>query len=121
MSTPENPHERDLRREREDKATQLAIDTALRQQMIDQRLNAHELRLNLINGSQAEMVRVQKAMQQAVDRLEGKIDTAAEVARAVAENAKEAADKGVSTRAFYLGLLGLAVSLGAILAGTGHL
>lgn len=97
----------------EDVARDLAVKVALREQTVDNRLNAHEMRLNSINGTQTEMLRVQKTVQEAIARLEGKVDTAAEVAKAVA-------DKGVSTRSFYLGLGGLAIALGGLLAGTGH-
>lgn len=95
-------------------ARDLAVKQALREQAVDNRLNSHEMRLNAINGSQAEMVKVQKSMQNILDRLERKIDTAAEVSKAVAE-------QGVSTRTFVLTALGLFISLSGVLAGTGHL
>lgn len=120
MSVPEQPNDRQDRRDREDRAQKLAVDTALRNQKVDSRLDAHEVRLNNINASQSEMVKVQRRMQEIVDRIESKIDTATAVAKASADAAKQNADKSVSTRNFFLGCAGVVASLGALLAGTGH-
>jgi hypothetical protein len=99
VSTPEH--------DREGKATKLAVEVALRNQIVDQRLDRHEARLNAFNGSLDRI-------EQVVSSISGKFDTQVAVAKATA-------DKGVSARQFYLSLLGLVVSVGAILAGTGHI
>lgn len=76
-------------------------------------VEAHEKRLNAINGSIDRLAH-------AVGDLKGAFERSLAVTQARAEDAKTAAEKQVSTRTFILGLIGAVVAIGTLLAATGH-
>lgn len=122
MNTPPDPPDRRSdafhhdaeRRADADRATAIAVETALRNAKVDDRLNDTTRRLDQISGAQVEMAKTQREVQRSLSDLKSTIDTTAAVTKALA-------DKGISTRQFYLGLGSLALMLAALLAGTGHL
>jgi hypothetical protein len=121
MATPDAAAAERLRREVDDRrradaaaATELAVKTALRDAKIDERLTDAEHHLAEINGSQAETAKTLKEMQRTLGGVEESIRTNSAITKALE-------DRGLSTRTFYLGLAGLGLMLGGILAGTGHL
>lgn len=87
-------------------ATDLAVKQALRDKEVNDTLGNHERKIN-------KLTEVTDALKESAERIEKKIDTAAAVAEALA-------NRTMSNKTFFLGCAGVVVSLGAILAGTGH-
>lgn len=89
------------------------IERALKDRSIDDRLSAHDKLFSTIEQDYKDLVHANNETFKVVQDLSTKIDTAAAVAKAVA-------DKGVSSKSFYLTCGGMVIALGGILAGTGH-
>lgn len=83
-------------------------------------LEAHEARLNRINGSIDRSARSQAELASEVSSLRASIEKSAAIATARAEDVKLAAEKQVSTRTFVFGLVGAVTAIGTLLAATGH-
>lgn len=83
-------------------------------------LEAHEARLNRINGSIDRAARSQAELASEVSSLRASIEKSAAIATARAEDVKLAAEKQVSTRTFVFGLVGAVTAIGTLLAATGH-
>lgn len=120
-ATPEAQAAERIRRELEDRRradetqrTALAVETALRNARVDERLSGAERHLRDINGSQNDMVTAQKEMQASLAELAVTVNTTAAVTAALR-------DKGVSTRTFVLAVIPIFIALLALLLSGGHL
>lgn len=107
--------------ERERKAIQLAEQRGRRQQVVDGRLDEHDKRFARINGSidraalaQEQTEKRLAGVEQKVDQVISKIQTAEEVSSALAKAA-------VSRREFWLGVATVVAALGGALLGGGHI
>lgn len=82
-------------------------------------------RFGEIKTEQSQTTQTLKTVVVKVDNLGQKVDTAAAITAARAEDARKAADNAISGRQFFLGLAGLAVTVVAAiltaLAASGHL
>lgn len=115
-----------LRREREDKATKLAVDAALRAAEIDRRLDAHDARFALINGSMERTATNLAQLHQTVDKVTTALEALAESQRtrdAVSDALRQAVEKAnehqITTRQFAIGVAGLIVALLMVVVSTG--
>jgi HKD family nuclease len=100
----------------EDRAFQRGQESA---QMKGQ-LASHERRLDAINGSIDRSAKAQERMGERLDALKAAFEQNIAIAQARAEDAKQAAERQVSTRTFLLGLAGAVAAIGTLLAATGH-
>lgn len=98
-------------RERLDRAAKLAYETGRREAQVDARLGSHEARLNAVNGSIERNARNTEALRESVDALGDKVDgiKAALETRAALEadrvkQVKEANEKQISVKQFWLGV-----------------
>lgn len=83
-------------------------------------LESHEKRLNAINGSIERSASAQERTSERLESLRAAFEQNIAIAQARAEDAKQAAERQVSTRTFLLGLVGAVVAIGTLLAATGH-
>ena len=78
-------------------------------------------RFGELKGSQEQTTRILQTVVVKVDDLGKKVDTAAAVTAARAEDAKKAADDAISTRAFIITMVSFGVTILGALAASGHL
>jgi hypothetical protein len=100
--------------EREDKALKLAYERGRREQQVDSRLEGHDRRLAVINGSIERGAKATERVEDKVDALAAQIATEGAVGKALARQATEAIRGSVSKREAKVA----AGVLGAMLLGT---
>lgn len=115
----------DLRVER---ARQLAVDTALRQERVETRLTQHEQRLTAINGSVARAAENFLVCDRRVDALHGKFDamraeqnTRDAVNSALTAAVEKANKSQISNRTFLLGVVAIMVPILIAIISNAHL
>lgn len=109
-----------LARDQERTAIELAEQRGREAARLEGRLDDHDKHFKVVNGSIERTARGLERLEGVVAELAASFKENAAVTTARAADAKEAAERQVSTRTFVLGLLGAVAAIGALLAGTGH-
>jgi hypothetical protein len=109
-----------LARDQERAAISLAEQRGREAAQLEGRLDEHDKHFAVVNGSIERTAKGLERLEGVVADLAGAFKENAAVTAARAADAKEAAERQVSTRTFVLGLLGAVAAIGALLAGTGH-
>lgn len=120
---PETANDARLRREREDRATQLAVKQALKDQAVELRLDQHSTDIKDIRSefrsfqtsTTSQLTGLTKQLTRVEDTLPQLISTAISAA------AEKASEKSISARGFYLSVLGIIVALITLAVSSGHL
>lgn len=103
---------------REERATELAYAKGRKDAQVDARLDGHEKRLNAINGSIDRHAHEAAQLRKTIEQVDGKVDgivatldkNAAVEEERVAQ-IKDANEKQISTRTFWLGVATICVML----------
>lgn len=96
-----------------------AEDRGRRKQQVDGRLDALEEHARNVNGQIGRLADGQDAINKKVDGLTETVKTADAVGKALATQAKEAIDKQVTSRQFWVGVALVMVSLLSVYVATG--
>lgn len=107
--------------EAEHRAYRRGKETAELTARLDGHFKDDDQRFGEIKQTQNQTTETLRTVVVKVDDLGRKVDTAAAVTSARAEDAKTAAEKQLSAKQFFVGLAGLAVMVAGILAASGHL
>lgn len=94
---------------------------ARRDERISARLDSHDTAINELRGSSLHTATALEDLKVQVGRVERALDTAAAAANAVADAAREAAGRSVSSRQLMVALVTVAIALLALVSGGGHL
>lgn len=101
-------------------AEQRAFERGQNSARLKAEVEAHERRLNMINGSIARHAQATENLAATVNNLSADFRQSIAVAQARAKDAAEAAERQVSTRTFLVGLIGAVAAVGLLLVAFGH-
>ena len=102
------------------RAAELAYEKGRRDAEVDARLDGHEKRLEMMNGSIGRQATATDALKDEIKSLGSSFDKHIAVETALADALKEATARGISAKAHYVSLAVFLVMLGSLLVGTGQ-